>query len=618
MFERLGDFTMKRWSLVLAVATVVFPITLSAQSYGSVNFVNETGERVAIQISGSPYPPGGTKGWPIKPGESVALRVAMGRQRLRATVIQTLGPFVTSTGTKFEEWVNVEPGVLVRITGGGISVSRETAGDTRQTAQSTRGGGQTPGGQLAYAGYSAQFTPIKALLLRGDRDSVRRTYREREQKVRESCGGKVECYVTRAGFLGLVEKGTLALDLGELDQSVDDFHGAEAFLQIASDEAKVSEWLKKGFNFLLETLTGHEEFSAYFGEGFERVLMLNYKTIAFMLKGERKAYNVTRRAIDWQNMERIRFEEKLRETETKLRDEDKGGTYSSQVQQAYRETDARASSVASAYVNPFGYYMAGVIQELEGRIDPSLVSNALISYRKALELNPRSTVIQQTVQDLERSGPAPRDGKLVHVVVNDGFVPEKMVLTQFLNAGTSRRTGQPILVPIKLPYYRPVPNRVQRIAVETTEGQMLADLSPVADVEAIVLRHQKDQQAFITLRIVLSGIRSTFWRALQEQGAVGKLLGSIMESIGAPDTRSWMTLPAAIQAARLYVPDETKTIVIATYDAQGTKLASQSVTLEDAGATFLYGRSLDDRLIVRASQDLWVNKLNPGQKVVSR
>jgi hypothetical protein len=203
--------------------------------------------------------------------------------------------------------------------------------------------------------------------------------------------------------------------------------------------------------------------------------------------------------------------------------------------------------------------------------------------------------------------------------VNDGFVPEKMVLTQHFGAGTNRSTGRPILVPIKLPYYRPVPNRVQRIVVETTEGQALADLSPVADVEAIVLRHQKDQQAFITLRIVLSSIRNTIGATLKEhQNPFLKILGEVMISVAAPDTRSWMTLPASIQAARLYVPADTKTITIATYDVQGAKLASESVAVDEAGATFIYGRSLDDRLLVRGSQDLWVNKLNPAQKVVSR
>jgi hypothetical protein len=595
------------WTLGL----LVVPLTVAGQSSETVTFVNATPRNLAVQVDGSPMPVGGGRSLVIRPGESGDLRVTVGRQRLRTTMIQlplgggVLGPRV---GPVFERWLDVEPGLVVRVSEQGAHVQRARPAPDPSLR-----------GQVAYAGHSAQFAPIKARLLRGEGDSIQRQYREKEQKAWESCDGKARCYVVRAGFLGLVEKGTLALDVGAFDQSITDFQAAELFLQVAQDEGKVSEWLKKGFNFFVETLTGHEEFSTYFGEGFERVLVLNYKTIAHMLQGDRRAYNVTRRAIDWQNMERIRFEEKLREEEEELREKDQGARALAQVRAAYRETDARASSVASAYVNPFGYYMAGVIQELESRLDPSLRGNALISYRKALDLNPGSPVIQQAVRELENQGVGSEPGRLVHVVVNDGFVPEKMVLTQHFSAGANRSANCPVVVPIKLPYYRPVPNRVQRIALETPEGHRLADLHPVADVEAIVLRHQKALQAFLTVRIVLAGLRSAFAAALKcHENPFARLLGGLMTTVSAPDTRAWMTLPATIQAARIHLPPETRRVMITTYDAQGGKLASQTVEVAETGATFVYGRSLDNRLIVRESAELWVNRLNPGERVVSQ
>jgi uncharacterized protein len=601
-------------AIAIALAlSLAAPQALSAQPPGTVSFVNETGEEVGLQISGSAVSVGGQRYMTIKPRHSAALPVAPGAQQLRVWTIQRVSSSSTAvtSGSAFEKLVAVRAGAVVRI---GDEDFRSSSGAQAAGARN-----------LTYEGYSKQFVPLKRLLLQDQSEEIGRIYAEGERKVRESCDGKIECFVARTGFLGLVEKGTLSLDLGEFDQSVQDLEGAELFLTLANNESKVKEWFRKGYGFVLETITGHEEFGPYYGEGFERVLMLNYKSMAYMLKGDRKAYNVTRRAIDWQNMERRQFEEKLREVEKEIGDKEKelkeeangqDRDYSGQVRAAYAETDAKASSVASAYVNPFGFYLAGVIQELEGRQDPSLISSALISYRKALELNPRSPAIQEAVRQLEQGKPP--EGKLVHVIVNDGFAPEKMVLTHHLRAGTSRRTGRQLLVPIKLPYYEPAPNKVERITVETKDGERLAELSRVADVEAIALRHQKDLLPFIYLRVGLSALRNTFWEALRDSGPIFDAFGKIMQKVSAPDTRAWMTLPATIQATRLHVPRQLGAIVIASYDGSGTRLARQIATLHGIGATFVYGRSLDDKLVVHASRDLWVNG-NPGRSsVVSR
>lgn len=456
---------------------------------------------------------------------------------------------------------------------------------------------------LSYAGYSKEFVPLKQLLLQNRREELLLKYQDREQRARESCKGDKECQVTTLGFLGAVEKGTVVVDLGKFDLGVESFTTAERFLQLSENESKATEQTKKGMSFLVETLTGHEEIAPYYGEGFERVLMLNYKTIAYMLQGDREAYNVTRRAMDWQSMEQRRFAAKLGEARTELAGQNDGSSFSQQVDTAYSKEEARASTVTSAYVNPFGYYMAGVIQEIESHEDPSLLSSAAISYKNALELNPSSPVIRQAFQDVESRKDAPRrQERLLNVIVNDGFVPEKMVLTYQV-----RLPGTGVCqVPIKLPYYRTVPTKVKRIALETTDGMKLADFAQVADIAALALRHQKDMAPFITLRVVLSAARSAAIAKLCERsGLLGGFLGSVMSKIAAPDTRSWLTLPSSVQAVRLYVPSDLREVAITMYDEQGRRLASQVATLDAAGPTFIYGRSLDDKLLLHTSPKLW-------------
>ena len=47
-------------------------------------------------------------------------------------------------------------------------------------------------------------------------------------------------------------------------------------------------------------------------------------------------------------------------------------------------------------------------------------------------------------------------------------------------------------------------------------------------------------------------------------------------------------------------------VAITTYDEGGRKLASQVVTLDAAGPSFVYGRSLNDNLLIHTSPKLWI------------
>lgn len=453
---------------------------------------------------------------------------------------------------------------------------------------------------VVYKGYSKKFMEIKELMKSGEPESVTAMYAEQD---------KGKSY-KKIGYLGLLERGTLATDQGNSENAVERFYYAEQILKDREKECLAKEKAKKGFSLFLQTVTGYEESGPYWGEPYEKILLLNYKTIAYLLQGDRKAYNVTRRAIDWQNMAKKVFEEKVREAKIKLgqeqKDQHKKGDDSSKlnfkkiIAGQFSGMDAKASTVASAYVNPFGFYVAGIIQELESDDDPSLRKNALISYKKALELNPHSRVIQQAVKELKKEY-TPSGTKLVHVVVGEGFVPEKKVLEFWIDVGE--------VIPIKLPIYEPTSSRVQRIEVYTSDGKRLACLSPVADIEAICLRHQKDMQPFYMLRVMLAaGSSYVIKKALDELGLIGRLFSFGRDKMSSPDTRSWMSLPATIQAARLRVPKGLKRIRIVSYGEKGQELASETVDLDTSTHNFVYARSIDNVLYSYPNKKLWLAK----------
>jgi len=165
------------------------------------------------------------------------------------------------------------------------------------------------------------------------------------------------------------------------------------------------------------------------------------------------------------------------------------------------------------------------------------------------------------------------------------------------------------VVPIKLPIYEPVASKVARVEVQTTGGKRLATLSSVADVEAICLRNQKDSEAFRSLRMTVAIARAVgVNQATRNLGLFGNLLSSAVNDMAAPDMRSWMSLPAKLQAARLYISKNTKKLKIVSFDSRGRRLASKTVNINNKSDAFVYARSIDKQLYVNGSETMWTAK----------
>lgn len=503
-----------------------------------------------------------------------------------------------------------------------LSSGSNTVSNGTSTGSTTPPTGTEAQSNIDYAGYSKEFLPVKQMLVDGKLDEVASFYEMKTEAEAESGGaGKNAEAMNMTGLLYSLEQGTLALDQGDYDKAVTEFSSAERLVEEQQNESILAGGAKKTGGWLLGTILGQEEMFAYEGEGWEQVLMLNYKSIAYLLQGKRQAYNVTRRAIDWQNIQKKAFDQKLREEKEEASEElnkqesnkeetAKEDTQNQAVKEglaaAFAPMEAKATTVPSAYVNPFGFYVAGMVQEFESYNDRSLRDNARISYEKALELNPDSNVLKQAVKDLAKPQ-APSGTRLVHIVVADGFVPEKKVLTYTVQASS-------YVIPLKMPIYEPVKSKVYRIEVRSTSGTRLATLSPVADVEAICLRQQLDVQPLLTMRAMSSFVvTATAEAAAQQSQGIGgillKGLSNIRKQTSAPDTRSWMSLPATMQAARLHLRKGISKLRIDTYAKNGKKLSSKTVKIDPNTHNFIYARSIDSMLYTQDTEKLWLAEM---------
>ena len=464
--------------------------------------------------------------------------------------------------------------------------------------------GSTDKRSVIYEGYSKEMLPVKKLIAQG--------------KVNEAIKAKFKpaSNLDDLGVLGNLELGLMQLDAKKIMDANKHFTKAEVEQIGKGDRGAASSLGLSLFGSALSTLSGNGELGEYPGVGYERVLMLNYKSIAFLLEGERKAYNVTRRAIELQNIEKKAFDEKIREAKKEIADEQKAQKekgaelekvgFSSIIQKQFQSSDKKASKVPNAFVNPFGFYVAGVVQEFDSYEDKSLRDNARISYKKALELNPQSRVIKQAVKEIQKR--APSNKRLVHVIVGDGFAPEKKLLKFDLSMGLALPTN------IELPIYEAVPSKVHRIEVQTTSGKRWSRLSEVADITALALRHQKESGPLTQLSMMTMVIRNVIeghaWnQATQSAGIFGGLVNGVKEARETmihPDMRSWSTLPSKLMAARVFVPKSVSRINLVSYDKKGNKLSSKTVNLDKNSHNLVYARTIDSTMYAASSKEMWI------------
>lgn len=407
--------------------------------------------------------------------------------------------------------------------------------------------------------------------------------------------------------LVLLERGLISLNSGNYKQAILYFDAAEIKLEQA--EAQSGTWtdITKASQDALVVMTGSAESGDYWLRGYEKVMLFNYKAFCYMLMGDRRAYNVTRKAIDMQQQEWEELRPQIEKAQEylakkKAENPDMADYIESESQHGTVEDRIQA---LNAFVNPFGDYIDGMIMDIDSIQNKAMRDNARIAYQKVLELNPKCTAAKNAVAELKKKNP-PSGQKLVHVILAEGFQPYKEVHTT--EDGIKYTTLTEQISPFVSARVTPLNKNGKNL----TSAQAL---SPLSEITNIALR---DYMAYQPMRELL------YWRTLLAAQVAPGLISSLTsdKDIGAlgawatkalvmefqnPETRSWSTLPRQVQVIRFYVPNSAASIKLETLAEGKQKIAETTVPLSASGPTVVYAVNYNQYIQALANEISWVD-----------
>lgn len=387
--------------------------------------------------------------------------------------------------------------------------------------------------------------------------------------VQQYQNGQVAAVVTdlsqrldeRDGLLYALELGRLAQLGGDIETSMNAFNTAFQRFEQRDEQAKLRA---SGAVDGTAAMLTNDNALPYQGDDYERIFAHSYQALNYLNQRNAEGAAVElRRANLEQTVAAERREKAIAKAEEKAAKAKEEGKEvdPGRFDNEFAGLNAAAGRVKSSFQNAYTFYLSAVFWEAAGDYNA-----ALVDLKKAFEINPDAAFIEEDIKRLRR-----RQGDRVE----GARLPNKdegslVVLFEQGRVAAKREIKLPIptihgAFAIAFPTYdasdipAPVP-----LTVTDGSGQGLLRTQVIAEVSAMAARSLKEEIPGMLLRQTL---RAASKYAVQKQandanpfaGLATNLYNLVSENA---DLRSWLTLPAHIQAARTIVPAGQKSIML--------------------------------------------------------
>lgn len=370
-----------------------------------------------------------------------------------------------------------------------------------------------------------------------------------------------ECLVTECSSADLIlytmERGRMAQIVDSLDVSMNNYLAAIGRIKELDDKAVISA---SNIGAQVAAVAINDNAIPYEGEGYERISLYHYQALNYLKKNDLDGAAVeVRRANREQEDALKKFEKEVLAAQSKAHERRVQKNQLAAVYQSYAQLDEIAGRVKNSFQNAYTFYLSGVVYELLG--EPN---DAYIDYKRALEIFPNNTYLQQDVlrlaatlkmdddlAELKEQFPfelrqvSPDDGDLL-ILFEDGFVPQKR---EFKVSIPLYGSG---IISVAFPLYTADRSQSPPLSL-SVDGQGVGTSELICDFRTLAVKALREKVPLMATRQILRAFAkgTSAHKAKKEGGAAGELLVSIWNIISEnADLRSWLTLPATAQILR--------------------------------------------------------------------
>ena len=400
----------------------------------------------------------------------------------------------------------------------------------------------------------------------------------------------------RNQLLYLYELGALYQVQGEFARSADFFNRADAVAREYEGKAVAS--VTGGAGQLGAAMT-NDTILPWEGACFDKVMSRTLNALNYLAQSKLEGAKVeVRKAEEYQARERDRIQKQVARAGHK----DESSLSNPAVSSQYNEMFSFAKDVRNSYENAFTYYLSSHIYRAQGSAG---LNDALVDIKQALALAPASPAVQAAYLDLVAQGgdeaalteakarlrvgpdwkPAdPAQTGTVVVVYEPGLAPRRQEISINLLVGQ----GQGDLFSMAFPIYRNFGNYQPPLRIQSPAGQV--DTTRLLDVRKMAVKALQEQMPAILIRATAGALGKiqAQKKAEQQGGWLGKMAAKVVTAaVTNADLRSWLALPAEVQAAQFTLPAGPNELTLLAYDwSERVK-----VNLTPGGTTLVVVRS---------------------------
>jgi hypothetical protein len=307
----------------------------------------------------------------------------------------------------------------------------------------------------------------------------------------------------------------------------------------------------------------------YKGAAYERIFVHHHQAFNYLGNGDYDGASVEFRKVALE--QRILLERHEKEVAQAYEKAEENSLDVDALATQFAGMDTIAGKVKSSFQNAYTFYASAAFWEARGELD-----SALIDYKKAFEINPDNSYIQQDIARVSKklgdrikgaqtNEPEKGQGSVV-ILYEHGFVPAKdeiKIPVPTFDGG---------LISLAFPYYRtdfwPLSQPLRVMAADFKDFGVTEEL---IDVSALAVKDLKEQIPTLLVRQALRGFAKY---QMQKQssdhlGIAGQLVANIYNIVSeSADRRSWLTLPHTAQVMRINLDAGEQELNLATAGTQ--------------------------------------------------